>query len=1178
MEVTKIEIIFKDKCILHNKKLMNPQNNNLTYNNTMPSKQRKKVLRNYWNQGNQITRAEAINQGFGSLTEFYNYLNEEYETIRRAARLEVRQRRLALRKLVRERTRRLQLRRRIQTAFNQIGNYNAYSSYNFDPKNQTQSTNMNYYYNRNVADFYRLIVAEKRRNPNLKINIKIHNELGTPNEEGGFDNIFMFYYTTNAYQVNNVNAAMEWLENGILNIPEIRGHAGTGVTWIRLLKLTITFAHFVAQIGGTYIELPQKIKSKNAIINIKNKDNRCLWYSLAAHYNPVEKNGNRISNYKNVKLDIGNIKYPAKIKDLAIVEKNIKANINVYTYNKQIEVLRFSENKYQEIINLFWYKNHFSYIKNWSRFTNCNGEKKKICPRCLSSFKLQKSLDSHKAFCDNFEAIKTKMPEPDTLFTFQDKGRDNRHPIALYCDFESILEKQEEQHEEDGTLKNTQKYQKHKIASYGIKIVCKRDLGIDTQHIYKGIDAGENFIDLLKEIQQTIYFKVLKDLDKEQRFIPVFFHNLKGYDAHHIFSALKKTIEEKDKLEILPLNSEKYISFSLNDYRFLDSVNFLNSSLDSLLKNLDNKDKKLIKQFTQTEERFNLLNKKGFYPYDWFDSIDKLNYNGLPEQKDFFNILTDSHINNNDYEHAKKVYNTFNCNNFADYHDLYLTTDILGLADLFEAFRTLSINTYGLDPVHYYTLPGYSMDAALKYTGAELELLSDIDKHLFIEKSIRGGVSVISKRYVKANNKYLADYDKKKEDNYLMYIDANNLYGWSMVQPLPVGNFQWEETDFNTDKPCFVEVDIEYPQELHDLHNDYPLLPSKRNIKQEEISAYSTTQLEKYKTKFYKRNTKLVADLKNKKNYIMHYRMLKLVKELGIKVTKIHKVLSFYEEAWLKSYIDLNTNLRKSAKNDFEKDFYKLMNNSVFGKTMENVRGRSNFKIATTDKQFEKWVSKPTFKRCIEYAKDLIGVESAKSQVVLDKPIYSGAAILDLSKVLMFDFHYNTIKKKYGNNATLCFTDTDSLCYDIKTKDIYEDMKDNKEEYDFSNYEKNHPLYDNTNKKVIGKMKDECGGKVMSEFVGLRSKMYSYVVGSKEEKKCKGIKKGIVAKQLRFNHYKKTIQGEVLDKVKQNSLRSFQHVLYSIEQEKVALSAYDDKRYILPNGIETLAYGHYKIS
>ena len=419
-----------------------------------------------------------------------------------------------------------------------------------------------------------------------------------------------------------------------------------------------------------------------------------------------------------------------------------------------------------------------------------------------------------------------------------------------------------------------------------------------------------------------------------------------------------------------------------------------------------------------------------------------------------------------------------------EYHDLYLGSDVLLLTDVFENFRETCLQYYKSDPCHYFTSPGISWDAMLKMTNIKLELMVDIDMfqfHRYVEKGMRGGVSYIANRYGKANNKYMNKYDEKAPSRFVMYLDCNNLYGHSMSQSLPYSGFRWM-TDkeiskidlgkYKADgkKGLILEVDLEYLQELHDLHNDYPVAPEKVKVSNGMLSEYCKKIAEKYNISV-GLVRKLIPTLKDKKEYLLHYRNLQLYMALGLKVKKVHRVLEFDQSPWLKQYIDFNTEKRKHAKNAFKKDFFKLMNNSIFGKTMENLRIRVDVRLVTDEKKLDKLTSKPTYVSSKILKENLMAVHKIKGTLTLNRPAYVGMCILNLSKTLMFDFHHNYIKKKYGDRAKLLFTDTDSLTYEIEAEDVYKDFWNDKDIFENSDYPENSPYYCNANKKVIGSLK-----------------------------------------------------------------------------------------------------------
>ena len=681
--------------------------------------------------------------------------------------------------------------------------------------------------------------------------------------------------------------------------------------------------------------------------------------------------------------------------------------------------------------------------------------------------------------------------------------------------------------------------------------------------------------------------------------IPVIFHNLRGYDSHFIMQEIGKIAKKhtyKNKrgeechmnINCIPNNMEKYMAFMLGNHLvFLDSFQFMSSSLDNLIKNLPDEAFKYTKQGFKNEQ-FNLMKQKGIYPYDHMDSFDKFNETKLPVQQHFHSILNNEHISDEQYKHAQNVWDTFNLKTMGDYHDLYLKSDILLLADVFENFRKTCLQYYKLDPCHYFTSPGLSWDAMLKMTDIKLELMVDIDMFQFIEKGLRGGISYIANRYGKANNKYMKEYDEKAPSKYIMYLDANNLYGWAMSQYLPTGGFKWlpqkqiEKINLgkyteNSEKGLILEVDLEYPQELHDLHNDYPLGPEKVKVKEDMMSDYCKKIQKKFNISTGLVH-KLIPTLSNKEKYVLHYRNLQLYLNLGLKLNKVHRVLEFDQSPWLKQYIDFNTQKRTNAKNSFEKDFFKLMNNSVFGKTMENIRKRVDVRLVTSKEKLSKLASKPTYVSSKIFNENLVAVHKIKETLTLNRPAYAGMCILDLSKTLMYDFHYNYIKQKYGNKAKLLFTDTDSLTYEIETKDVYRDFWNDKDRFDNSDYSENSSYFNKTNKKVIGKFKDEAAGVPVVEFIGLRSKMYSYMKDNdKGGKTCKGVKKQVIKKDITHNNYKDVLFNNKQIMHTMKTIRSEKHQLGSFELNKISLSCFDDKRFIHENGITSYAYGHYKI-
>ena len=292
----------------------------------------------------------------------------------------------------------------------------------------------------------------------------------------------------------------------------------------------------------------------------------------------------------------------------------------------------------------------------------------------------------------------------------------------------------------------------------------------------------------------------------------------------------------------------------------------------------------------------------------------------------------------------------------------------------------------------------------------------------------------------------------------------------------------------------------------------------------------------------------------------------------GLKLKKIHRIIEFNQEAWLKPYIDTNTELRKAAKNHFEKDLFKLMNNSVFGKTMENIRKHRDIKLVTKDKKRSKLVSEPNYHIINLISEDLSIIEMKKTKVKMNKPIYLGLSILEISKTLMYEFWYDYMKPKYNDNVKLCYLDTDSFIINIKTNDFYEDIaSDVENRFDTSNYVVNRPLSTGKNKKIIGLMKDELGGMIIT----LRLKTYSFLTDDgKEDKKAKGTKKCVIKKMIKFNDYKKCLLNDEVILKSQQRFISKKHDVYTENSNKIALSNNDDKRIVSSNKISSYPYGY----
>ena len=883
-------------------------------------------------------------------------------------------------------------------------------------------------------------------------------------------------------------------------------------------------------------------------------------------------------------------------------------------------------------------QSHYTLIRSLSRLVSHRTKhdgRTYVCEYCLHPFELEKSLEKHLPNCRIHKPQTVEMPKH-TSMKFKNYNKQFEAGFCLYYDFESFL-----MESNDSSVKH-----EHIPSGFCIYRTSQWSQYEKEPFVYSGPDVMDVFYNqLMKEqaeinqiLSQNIPMKSLspsEHLDHQMstrcmvckgRFTsdnrrthhhdhitgcyigavcnlcnlqlkyrkkhheystPVLAHNASRYDLHHVLKYFTKKVVDVNEINIIANTSEKYTTIGFKSLRFLDTVQFLPASLENLVDVLMKNGKQVFAHTLKYMGDSDLVFCKGVYPYEYMNSAERFNETSLPTSDKFYSALNEQSIDDADYLRAQRVWSHFNCKTMKDYHDVYLKMDVLLLADIFENFRKLGITNFGLDPAHYITLPSYAWDACLKKTEVELELFTDPDMYLFIENNIRGGISMISHRYAKSNNPYLEDVEEYNPDDplsYITYLDCTNLYGTSMLRPLPTSEFVFlTETEVNelniethsvNDEYGFIlEVDLEYPPELHDMHNDYPLAPQKLTITTDMLSPYAKL------FNVHNKSEKLVPNLLNKSRYVVHYTTLQLYIKLGLKLTKIHRVLKFRQHPWLKPYVEHCTENRKAAKSDFEKDFWKLCVNAVYGKSMENVRRRCNYRLITDEKKAMKVIAKPIFKGFKIINEDLILIESMKKTVVLEKPVYSGFVILDVAKELMYNFHYNHIVPKYGMSAQLLFTDTDSLCYHITTKDLYSDMKQNLDLYDTANFAKDHPLYSVKNNKVLGKFKSETAEKAPLEFVGLRPKMYSLLVSKKEKPKmtAKGIKRGFVSKHVRHGQFLNTLRTKLATKANFLQFRSTNHVIKTLEVEKLCLAAFDNKRYLLDDGIRSLAYGHFRI-
>ena len=895
---------------------------------------------------------------------------------------------------------------------------------------------------------------------------------------------------------------------------------------------------------------------------------------------------------------------------------------------------------------------HFLSIKNFNTFMQHRTNHKATmfyCRKCLHGFATEDNYEAHIGRCKQGIYQNVVMPDKGSI-KFEGEIKQIPKVFMMYCDFESIL-KRMQTCRNDPTKSSTERFQKHEACSFSIVTKCRiegfeeetiafthEDPDIVTQTFIKElIRIREKMMIFLKKSQYPIHMTKKSKLefvnatichicekklnwnsehnypvrdhdhtkeydnyrgaahnfcninywDRIARKVPVIFHNLKSYDIN-IF--LLDLIKQYKKLTVIPENLEKFKSIITNDFVFLDSLQFLSSSLEDLVNNLKTSDSDALKRLkSEFPEHHGILSHKGIYFYEYITSYSMFSETTLPPKEAFYSNLTQEGIDDDAYESAKAVYYKTNCQNLLDYMLLYVKLDSILLCDVFENFRDLCLEYYKLDPAHYFSLPGFGWDAMLKMTGVEIEYMTDMDMYNFIENNIRGGICTISHKYFKANNKYIDGYDNTKPSSFITYQDANNLYACGLASKLPIKDYRWlteadvadfqvQDVDVGGDTCYILEVDLHYPQHLHDDHNCYPLAVEKKRITKDDLSPYNKDFLLKNKERYIS-NSKLCPDLRDKYNYVCSLKNLQFYINHGLVLTKIHRILAAYQTNFMEPFISFTSKKRAEAVSKFQQTLFKFIINANYGKCIEDIRKRSNVEVVTDEKRAKKLIARPQYKGYQILDKQVALVHSMKGKIKLSKPIACGFIVLEESKHLMMWYWYDVLKQKYKDNIKLILSDTDSLLFIVYTEDIYKDMIDKsfKQHLDLSNYEESSKLYDRTNRKVIGKFKDETEGVPIREAIVLKPKMYSLLLNDGQNpKRAKSVPRAAKSK-LTHEDYRAVLEKATTKQIQASSIRSFKHVLFTIKVSKKGLSAFDDKKYVMQDGVNCLSYGHYKI-
>ena len=550
----------------------------------------------------------------------------------------------------------------------------------------------------------------------------------------------------------------------------------------------------------------------------------------------------------------------------------------------------------------------------------------------------------------------------------------------------------------------------------------------------------------------------------------------------------------------------------------------------------------------------------------------------LPPKEAFYSSLSEETCSDEDYDIALKTFKAFNCKNIEDYTKLYCLLDTLLLGEVLLAFIEEAQNDFGLDVTNYISLPQLSFDAMLKSTGVELDYIPDEDMILALEQGIRGGVSYVSTRHV----------DVEKDDGIIQYLDFNNLYGYAQMQKLPARNYKWlkkkeiEALDITKvsdegDIGYILEVDLHYPESLRKHHDGIPLAPEHFDIFHDTLSAYSkeclkVTSGKQNNNKYH--TSKLCGTFFDKKKYLVHYRNLKYYLKKGLIVTKTHRVIQFEQEKFALPYINFTAKKRAESKSAFKK----RTANSLFGKWLQNVRKYHEVKILKKKSTVAKYLASPRFKSFRILNDNLIAVFLEKKHVMLDRIYSVGFTVLELSKLAMFQCYYDVIQPRFGfENVDVLLSDTDSFILHLKNCTREEAREKLADVMDFSNLPTDSKFYNADRKNVPGYLKDETPNSSILECIALKSKCYLIRAKNDDdnkiaiEKKCKGVTKARV-KRLKETNFRNCVTNMQVIKGKMARISASKHELRTVLQNKVCLSSFDDKRYLLNCGKHSKTY------
>ena len=1047
-----------------------------------------------------------------------------------------------------------------------------------------------------------LIRAALARKHGVKAHLVVVVELEKQRAGGGVETLDDVDLRCRAYGISNrgqINKTVKQMEADVEADLERAQVAGSGWNFKRVHHAWFNTIGWQPIAGGADIPLPERIAAKQACISIKTEvpggrwDDRCFELALTAWRHPPRDHPQRLNKYDEFygEWNMRGISVPVTLNDVERFEKQNGVRVNVYGLDDNNDVIPLQLSSYSPKTtdlpecNLLMYgdgtdRHHFVWVVNLQRLLRRSGSHDLYCPRCLQHWLTKSLYDRHmEGNCRDFEAVRTLMPDPDdALLQFKAVKKTLTAPFVVVAELALDTE--------------------YKPVGFGMQVVCTFNPELSYYHTHSPEgDAGQEFIAALLQARtladkHIAHNEPMKLSAEEERQYAAATH---CWICHKPGFATAAQIKHNKGLAAkLRVRDHCHFSGKFRGAAHTGcnwSLNWRSWKLPVLMSNL---------QKVQSHVIVNLLHGR-------LKDVHCIASN--TQQLISFGFNRIRFVDSSRFLYTPPAGTT-------------LRETVVKAAEAWQSFSALCQREDGLDPSHYVSFPSYSLDCALKMRADKGEkpiaLFTESDMYTFIEAGIRGGISHTAKRYAKANNKHTpakgasGGYDPSKPSTYLLYLDATSLYPTCMQDALPSGDYRWEDAAEWTaerimamgeadERGAIFRVNLRYPAHLHDFHSDFPCAPERKTVPNCKMSPYYDAHATARGASGEPRHPaqKLICDLEDKQHYIVHYRTLQVYLRLGLELVSVEKVLTFTQTPWLRGFVQHNAAKRQAATSKAEGDHAKLKSNSVSGKLLERVRDRIKYRLVSETKIARKITSKSCFKASTILSDDvfaegpatedgkrpcvrggIVGMEQRKTEVLLDKPIAAGFSVLELSKARMYAFHYETVLRKRPT-ARLLYCDTDGLIYEVQTDDVVDDIKSDPALHgmlDCSTLPIDNPLHNTHNVKRLGTWHEDAEFS-MTEFVALRSKVYAYrTLGADEVKKAGGIATEVTESKLKVEHYLQCLRsGQEGERVQSVRLQSRDHVLREVTADRKGLSLQDDKRYVREDGIETWAYGHWRI-